>query len=141
MCIIYIKYIEWSIFNKENSTLPQSYLKNDNDMSVLVWKDFQDMLLTFENQAWSGAWETKKVSPTFAWANWFESFQALGTKMRTLSCGKWVFAESKLVRVHKTEYQSRKSSMRQHRNPAERLSQHAETTISTGQKKLYKETR
>lgn len=87
MCIIYIKYIEWSIFNKENSTLPQSYLKNDNDMSVLVWKDFQDMLLTFENQAWSGAWETKKVSPTFAWANWFESFQALGTKMRTLSWG------------------------------------------------------
>lgn len=80
------KHIQWSIFDKENNTLPQSYLKNDNDMSVLMWKEFQDMLLTFENQALSkGAWETKKGTPTFVWANWFKSFQALVQK-----CGPWV---------------------------------------------------
>ena len=38
--------------------------------------------------------------------------------------GKWVFEESKVVRVHKTEHQSRKAALRQNRKPAEGVSQH-----------------
>lgn len=130
------KHIQWSIFDKENNTLPQSYLKNDNDMSLLMWKDFQDMLLTFENQALSkGAWETKKMSPTFAWANWFKSskpwYKNVDPELRR---GKWVFEESKVVRVHKTEYQSRKSSTETTQKTCRGApSAHAmETSISTG---------
>ena len=48
--------------------------------------------------------------------------------------GKWVFEESKVVRVHKTEYQSRKSSTETTQKTCRGApSAHAmETSISTG---------
>lgn len=57
--------------------------------------------------------------------------------------GKWVLEESKVVRVHKTEHQSSKSSTETTQETCRGgQSAHAmETSASTGWEKLYKETR